>query len=155
MPYPVTSAWRRQVAEAHSLRYVEVSTVAGESGEVFVDVNRTGDSTHAHQQEFLVQAGEEEGAGVVYSGGDEATGAMKSKKVGRVSLNIGFIGHDFHEHPTAHMIEGVFVWQKRLSGVKHERMGVSEPLDPGGWGSSGERPANYRVMPAAAAECCR
>ncbi|CAN0489323.1 unnamed protein product, partial [Ectocarpus sp. 12 AP-2014] len=35
---------------------------------------------------------------------------------GRARLKIGFIGHDFDEHPTAHMIEGVFVWQKRLYG---------------------------------------
>lgn len=31
-----------------------------------------------------------------------------------VLLEIGFIGHDFDEHPTAHMIEGIFLWQRRL-----------------------------------------
>ncbi|CAN0575473.1 unnamed protein product, partial [Ectocarpus sp. 12 AP-2014] len=33
------------------------------------------------------------------------------------------IGHDFDEHPTAHMIEGVFVWQKRLSGTRQHGTG--------------------------------
>ncbi|CAN0486073.1 unnamed protein product, partial [Scytosiphon promiscuus] len=27
----------------------------------------------------------------------------------RRGLHIGFVGHDFAEHPTAHMMEGVFV----------------------------------------------
>lgn len=30
------------------------------------------------------------------------------------ALTIGFIGHDFDEHPTAHMMAGVFLWQKRF-----------------------------------------
>lgn len=29
-------------------------------------------------------------------------------------LTIAFIGHDFDEHPTAHMMAGVFLWQKRF-----------------------------------------
>lgn len=155
MPYPVTSAWRRQIAEAHSVRYVEASATLGESGELFVDVNRTGDSEREHQQEFHVRAGEGERVGEVYSDADEATGDIAGKNVRQASLNIGFIGHDFDEHPTAHMIEGVFLWQKRLSEIKHEELGGWEPLDTGEQGSPGERPSNYRVMPTAATACCR
>lgn len=141
LPYPVTPAWRRQLAEAHSLRYVEAYTALGGPDELFIDVNRAGDSAHVRQQGFLVQATE------------EVTGALSDKSSGRVSLNIGFIGHDFDEHPTAHMIEGVFVWQRRQAAIKHDRMGVSEELETGRERSSRERPADYRTTPTA--ECCR
>lgn len=155
MSYPVTSSWRRQVAEAHSRRYAQASTVLGGSGELFIDVNRTTEPTPLGQQDFHVQAPEGMRVGGVYSNAEEPTGTMSGSNGGRVSLDIGFIGHDFDEHPTAHMIEGVFVWQKRLAGIKHEIMGVSEALETGGKGSSGEWPATYRTTPTAAVECCR
>ncbi|CAM9400208.1 unnamed protein product [Chrysoparadoxa australica] len=31
-----------------------------------------------------------------------------------ITLNVGFLGFDYHDHPTAHMIEGLFAWQRRL-----------------------------------------
>lgn len=155
LPYPVTSAWRRQIAEAHSLRYVETSTVSGESDQLFTDVNRTGDSVHARQIGLRAQATEGERTSEEHGDGVEATGALSGKSGGRVALNIGFIGHDFDEHPTAHMIEGVFVWQKRLAGIKYERTGVTEALVTAGKDGFGERPAHYRTLGTAGAECCR
>lgn len=127
----------------------------GGPDERLVDVNHTEGMAHGHQQEFHGQAAEGERMGEVFIDGDEAAGAMSGKNGGRASLNIGFIGHDFHEHPTAHMIEGVFVWQKRLSGIKHEELVFSEALEARGKGNPEEQPAKIRTTPTAAAECCR
>lgn len=159
LPYPVTSAWRRQIAEAHSLRYVEAPTVLGGSDEFFVDVNRTEDPARVRQEGLNVSTAERERAGVVYSDKKEPAGSRSIDNGGRISLHIGFIGHDFDEHPTAHMIEGVFVWLKRLTKINRERCDASEALEAGRKGSSGQRPANYGVMPqttpTATQECCR
>lgn len=154
LSYPVTSAWRRQIAEAHSLRYMEASRVLSAHDGVYTNANRTRDSALVRQQGFRVLAPHQEGVGAVYSDGDEAAGAMGGESTGRAPLNIGFIGHDFDEHPTAHMIEGVFVWQKRLART-NERTDVSAALERGRKGSSRDMPVNYRTTPTTAVECCR
>eukprot|EP00903_Cladosiphon_okamuranus_P013259 g12363.t1 len=156
LPYPVTSAWRRQIAEAHSLRYVEPPTVRGGSDEFLGDVNRAGSLEHVRQERLNVRTAERERTGVVYGDEKEATSARRGGHGERVCLNIAFVGHDFDEHPTAHMIEGVFVWQKRLTRNNGERCDFSKAGRKGG---PGERPANYGMMPQTtpteAPQCCR
>lgn len=72
----------------------------------------------------------------------------------RPPLNIGFIGHDFSEHPTAHMIEGVFVWHTRLANIGRKRKGIAGALETGtGPSTAGMRASDSANSVAAAASC--
>ncbi|CBJ48372.1 UDP-N-acetylglucosamine--peptide N-acetylglucosaminyltransferase, family GT41 [Ectocarpus siliculosus] len=139
LPHPVTPAWRRRLAEAHSARYVEASTalVGSRSHEAFLGENRTRDAARPEGSDRRTDM--QEGIGVEYDGRGEVTGTTAGARIhgttrtdeGRARLKIGFIGHDFDEHPTAHMIEGVFVWQKRLSGTRQHGTGAADHLTSG------------------------
>ncbi len=147
LPYPATPAWRRKIAEAHSLRYAEASAALVKPDELRFDKDRTGGSEHELGQD---RTGD----------GDEASSSRSARTTGssskRALLNIGFIGHDFSEHPTAHMMEGVFVWQRKLAGIEHERKDTSAALETGGQSSSsGNWTAVHRSVPKTAASCCR
>ncbi|CAM9356113.1 unnamed protein product, partial [Sphacelaria rigidula] len=116
LPYPIDAKWRRKIAEAHSRRYtkkttdmpsgveydehyrasVENRTYPGNAG---VDIHPMRDGEA--KSDDSTNRGRERG---VYMGKGRAP-----------TLDIGFLGHDFSEHPTAHMMEGAFVWQKRFS----------------------------------------
>lgn len=131
LPDPVTPAWRRRLAEAHSARYVEASTALVGSHEAFLDENRTRDAAHPEGSDR--RTGKHEEIGTEYDGraGARRHGTTGTGGDGRARLKIGFIGHDFDEHPTAHMIEGVFVWQKRLSGIRQHGTGAADHLMSG------------------------
>lgn len=116
LPYPIDAKWRRKIAEAHSRRYtknptdipsgleydehyrasVEKRTYPGNAG-VDIHPKRDGEA----KSDDSTNRSRERG---VYMGKGRAP-----------TLDIGFLGHDFSEHPTAHMMEGAFVWQKRFS----------------------------------------
>lgn len=146
LPYPATPAWRRQIAEAHSRRYAEASVALAKPDEIHVDEDHTGGSEGERGQD---------GA----SGGDEASSSGSERTIGsssrRALLNVGFIGHDFSEHPTAHMMEGVFAWQRKLTDIEHERTTISEALETGAQSSSGNWTAIHWSAPKTAAICCR
>ncbi|CAN0203505.1 unnamed protein product, partial [Ectocarpus fasciculatus] len=155
LPYPVTPAWRRRIAEAHSARYVEASTALARTHEAFLDENCTKHAAHPEGSDC--RTGMQEGVGPEHDGGGEVTGPTAGARRhgatgtadGSADLKIGFIGHDFHEHPTAHMIEGVFVWQRRLSGIRRHGTGAEDNL------TSGAPRANDLTASTVAAGCCR
>lgn len=52
----------------------------------------------------------------------------------RTKLRLGFISHDFNEHPTAHLIEGLFYWyniSKHYQTIDSEIVGYSYGKDDG------------------------
>ncbi|CAM9596349.1 unnamed protein product [Ectocarpus sp. 4 AP-2014] len=157
LPHPVTPAWRRRLAEAHSARYVEASTalVGSRSHEAFLGGNRTRDAAHPEGSDSRTDM--QEGIGAEYDGRGEVRGTTAGARRhgttgtgdGRARLKIGFIGHDFDEHPTAHMIEGVFVWQKRLSGTRQHGTGAADHL------TSGATWKNDLTASLVETDCCR
>ncbi|CAM9624943.1 unnamed protein product [Ectocarpus sp. 8 AP-2014] len=157
LPHPVTPAWRRRLAEAHSARYVEASTalVGSRSHEAFLGENRTRGAAHPEGSDRWTDM--QEGIGVEYDGRGEVTGTTAGARIhgatrtdeGRARLKIGFIGHDFDEHPTAHMIEGVFIWQKRLSGTRQHGTGAADHL------TSGAPQNNDLTASMVETDCCR
>ncbi|CAM9712143.1 unnamed protein product, partial [Ectocarpus sp. 13 AM-2016] len=159
LPHPVTPAWRRRLAEAHSARYVDASTalVGSRSHEAYLSENRTRDAARPEGSDSRTDMQEEKGA--EYDGRGEVrgttAGARKHGTIGtgdgRARLKIGFIGHDFDEHPTAHMIEGVFVWQKRLSGTRQHGNGGVDHLTSG----SGAPWKNDLMASLVETDCCR
>lgn len=70
-------------------------------------------------------------------------------------MNIGFIGHDFSEHPTAHMIEGVFVWHTRLADAGRKRKRAAKIMEARAWRREEGMRAGDLTMATAAADCCR
>lgn len=54
--------------------------------------------------------------------------AGEERQSGLRPLHVGFVGHDFHEHPTALMMEGIFLWQRRHTNTGN-RKGLQEKLD--------------------------
>ena len=37
-----------------------------------------------------------------------------------IPLRVGYLSYDFNEHPTAHLVEGLFIHHKRLSDASRE-----------------------------------
>lgn len=161
LAYPVNPAWRRQIAEAHSMRYMEPSTAMVNPDELLADENCTGDSTHDQECGGLVV--EEKGVGKAHGNRDGTTGKMggnSGRRVartdgGRPFLNVGFIGHDFDEHPTAHMVEGVFVWQRRLARIRREKDGVVKAPETGERNRSSSEDLLTTSLATPVADCCR
>lgn len=143
------------------MRYVESSAALIRPDELRIDENCTIGSTN--DQGCGGRAAEEKGVGIAHGDRDGATGDMtgsSSRRMartdgGRSFLNIGFIGHDFDEHPTAHMVEGVFVWQRRLARTRRERDGLVIAPETGERRSPEDRLTNNLTTPMAAADCCR
>lgn len=160
LPYPVTPTWRRQIAEAHSMRYVESSAALVKPGESLVDKNCIGDSARCDQESGGREA-EEKREGCDHDETHAGTGNMAGNSSRRVArsdggwplLNVGFIGHDFDEHPTAHMVEGVFVWQRRLARIRGERDGAVKAVESGETNNSGGRLITSLATPVS--DCCR
>lgn len=103
--HPVDAAWRRRIAEAHSTRYTPAlssSAIKPKTSDHNIE-RRSGRNRTVHEGETVVRIGEG-------GGGDTGSPAASSDR----ALTLGFIGHDFDEHPTAHMMAGVFLWQKRF-----------------------------------------
>lgn len=145
------------------MRYVESSAaLVNKPDERLVNSKYTGDSTY--DQKVGGRAVEENGIGSGAHGERDGrtTGNTAGNSSGRTArsdgrrpfLNVGFIGHDFDEHPTAHMVEGVFVWQRRLARMRHERDGaVKTPETRGTTSNSGDRLITSLATPVA--DCCR
>lgn len=133
LPYPVDPVWRRRIAEAHSTRYTETSTTPTSRDDRKRGTRRQ-NGTYEQELDARTDADESLERGVRGNRG----GVTLKHDLGRRSimgpggarpLNIGFIGHDFNEHPTAHMMEGVFVWQKRLREIERTREGTAGALE--------------------------
>lgn len=73
----------------------------------------------------------------------------------RRGLHIGFLGHDFAEHPTAHMMEGVFVWQKRLAEARDDKEGSEEAFETGRGDTPKQPRADDGSNYGAFENCCR
>ncbi|CAM9226433.1 unnamed protein product [Hapterophycus canaliculatus] len=161
LPFPVTPSWRRRIAEAHSMRYTGASVTWVAPDVVMTDESRTADLPLDQGSDDTVDNGKRLGA--AHRGGGESALNMaeegKIRRTGtekrRAPLNIGFIGHDFSEHPTAHMIEGVFVWHTRLADAGRKRKRIAEALDSGAARSAEERPTTGFTKSTAAAASCR
>lgn len=159
LAYPVTPAWRRQIAEAHSMRYVISSPAVVDHDKLHVDEDCTGNS---RQDEACGgRTAGEKGVDIAHGDKDGATRDMagnSSTRVeqtdgGRPFLNVGFIGHDFDEHPTAHMVEGVFVWQRRLARIRRERDSIVKAPETGERSGSGDWLTRSLTTPGS--DCCR
>lgn len=155
LPYPVTPTWRRRVAEACSAKYTDASTAA-------TDPNHRIDERRGEYDTYQqgTDARTENGASVAQCGGGEPTkessrSRRDARGQGPRGLNIGFVGHDFAEHPTAHMMEGVFVWQKRLAEVRNDERGSEGVLGTGTGDRSRKSRASDGTNYRASKNCCR
>ena len=155
LPYPVSPAWRHRIAEACSAKYTDASTaVAGPNHSIYEH-----DGGHsAHQQG--TDASTDHGASVVQDDRGEPTKERlrrpdtETRGQRQQGLNIGFIGHDFAEHPTAHMMEGVFVWQKRLAETTCGKQRSEGALETGRGDRSRKSRANDVTDSRASTNCC-
>ena len=122
LSHPVSPAWRRQIAEAHSARYMtKASTKAITYGQGVESKRLYEGRTLQEGKPGVRMEDGDTGPPMTLDTGDDCgdggdtTAEGKRGDEGRgLDLTIGFIGHDFDEHPTAHMVEGVFLWQKRF-----------------------------------------
>lgn len=129
LPHPINPAWRRRIAEAHSSRYIGSPSAASTIAAAGDRVDETDRPLSLLKTKTGLNAGEESHEKAEEQRG-HTTGAAAAtiSGVGR-GLKVGFLGHDFDEHPTAHMIEGVFVWQKRLAAIIRETTDRNDSRD--------------------------
>lgn len=118
LPHPVDPAWRRKVAEAHSKRYATTPTVAPHDFDSVgrCDITAGQNGSQSVWMDMGVERNDKTRSWGLTAEGPRQT---EDNTQERVPLKIGFVGHDFSEHPTAHMMEGVFVWQRRFVGSEN------------------------------------
>ncbi|CAM9440178.1 unnamed protein product, partial [Discosporangium mesarthrocarpum] len=153
LPDPITPSWRLRLARAHSGRwaYGQGHSKCREAGVEHAQAGAGGEAGSS----FESRVG---GGGMRAAPGEGREWGGRPPRLG--ALEVGFIGCDFLEHPTAHMIEGPFLWQRRflaqamgmqarsgLSLDSQEQVGVGGP----GKGEEGQR---YMGL-SASGGCCR
>lgn len=153
LPYPINATWRRAIAETHSERYMSTITITKETFRFDGPSEKCGkDGKTVDSSAEFEEA--KKSADAKFPGEQTKRSNSGMERV----LEIGFIGHDFDEHPTAHMMEGIFLWQKRLGGVStgrtiheqpsaiHSNSGEDEVMTAAGTGYAPH---------GAPADCCR
>lgn len=160
LPNPVDPTWRRRLAEAHSSKYAESGTKPVESDSVIDGTTarrratrkggRGAEREDATKTEWegrrdLERWTDGESADARRRAGRPRHTRVATRSEGGERLDIGFIGHDFDEHPTAQMMEGVFVWQRKLEEARE-----------GGGRRFGEwRKTNDGARLSTPIDCCR